>query len=413
MHSSRHAEACEFCKLVKAVKKREEEKCEEEKREEAPHFKYKSSEEKEMVSELAEEMQYFNRKFAEALNRLSSCELCEGGEGGSNGECVRVPESVKGWSLKLRGILSESLEQIKDGGGKRIRPIICILSAEAVGGDREDAIDVAIAIELLHNASLIHDDILDNNVMRRKKPSNPAMFGEKKAIIVGDFLFGLSCMFLAACGVPSVVEKVSEAVAETSAGECIEFLRRESEKSDEHSYFEVVSLKTASVFRASAEAGAILGGGDDASIQHLRAFGLNLGIAYQIQDDILDIFGDPAETGKPLCLDIMNGERTILLMHAMRHANAEERAFLASLRGKEISEADIKRVQRIMIERGSVEYAFRISERFLHAACEHLQNLRPPRTEKERKARRKLSLVADLSVKRLEKQLSAAVGGCF
>ena len=100
-------------------------------------------------------------------------------------------------------------------------------------------------------------------------------------------------------------------------------------------------------------------------------------------------------------------------MHAMRHANAEERAFLASLRGKEISEADIKRVQRIMVERGSVEYAFRISERFLHAACEHLQNLRPPRTEKEREARRKLSLVADLSVKRLEKQLSAAVGGCF
>ena len=108
-----------------------------------------------MVSELAEETQYFNRKFAEALNRLSSCELCESGEGGSNGECVRVPGSVKGWSLKLRGILSESLEQIKDEGGKRIRPIICILSAEAVGGDREDAIDVAIAIELLHNASLI------------------------------------------------------------------------------------------------------------------------------------------------------------------------------------------------------------------------------------------------------------------
>ena len=225
-----------------------------------------------------EEVQYFNCKMGEVIE-----------------------EKMQGCSNM---ILYDALTYIKNTGGKRLRPIICILSAEAVGGPREKALSTAVAIELLHNASRVHDDIIDENYIRRRNPSNPAMYGEKKAIVIGDFLFGTSCEMLARCGVPEVVGLVSKAVSDIAMGEYLEFTLRTLQEATEESYMEVAELKTASTFMASAEAGAILGGGSEVEIENLRIYGKNVGIAFQIQDDILDICGDPAKTGKPVGLDI-------------------------------------------------------------------------------------------------------------
>jgi geranylgeranyl diphosphate synthase type I len=328
---------------------------------------------------LQEEVQYFNRELSEAIERrLQGCH---------------------------NELLCDALSYIRDTGGKRLRPIICFLSAEAVGGSREDAISTAIAIELLHNASLVHDDIIDNNYIRRKNPSNPAMYGEKKAIAIGDLLFGLSCEMLARCGVPEVVSLVSSAVADIAMGEYLEFALRYLLEATEHSCMEVAELKTAATFRASAEAGAVLGGGTETEIDNLRNYGNNLGIAFQIQDDILDICGETAEIGKPVGLDIKNGERTLLVIHALNHSKYPEKDYIkAILFGDGEPESfDIDKVRTILMQSGSIDYALQLSEGFVRAAIQSIAEL------EDSEAKRKLQFIADFSQERINNYVSNAL----
>jgi geranylgeranyl diphosphate synthase type I len=320
-----------------------------------------------------EEVAYFNQKFAEAVE-----------------EKLRACHSE---------IMYDALTYIKDTGGKRLRPIICLLAAEAVGDSREKALSTAIAIELLHNASLVHDDIIDENVIRRKNPSNPARYGEKKAIIIGDLLFGLSCEMLSRCGVPRVVGLVSSAVADIAMGQYLEFTLRSLQEASEHSYMEVATLKTAATFRASAEAGAVLGGGTAAEIESLREYGNNLGIAFQIQDDILDICGEPAKTGKPVGLDIKNGERTLLVIHALHHSSYQDQEYIRSIlfHERDPETIDIDRVRTILIESGSIDYALQRSAGLVNSARDCIAGL------KESAAKQKLQFIADFSQKRITK----------
>lgn len=328
---------------------------------------------------LREEMQHFNRKLSGVIE-----------------------EKMQECSNK---ILYDALNYIRDTGGKRLRPIICLLSAEAVGGSRDKALYTAVAIELLHNASLVHDDIIDENYIRRKNPSNPARYGEKKAIVIGDFLFGLSCEMLARCGVPEVVGLVSSAVSDIAMGQYLEFtLRLQSlQEVTEQSYMEVAALKTASVFMASTEAGAMLGCGSEAEIENLRNYGKNLGLAFQIQDDVLDICGDPVKTGKPVGLDIKNGERTILLIHALNHVNPSEKEYLIEILSREsIGSSDIDRVRGIFINSGSINYAIRLSNDLVWGAKKCIEEL------EDSEAKGKLEYIADFAAKRIENQALAA-----
>jgi geranylgeranyl diphosphate synthase type I len=323
-----------------------------------------------------EEVQYFNRKLSAVIEQKLE-------------ECTNE-------------ILYDALSYIKDTGGKRLRPIICLLSAEAVGGSREKALSTAIAIELLHNASLVHDDIIDENDIRRKNPSNPARYGEKKAIIIGDLLFGLSCEMLARCGVPEVVSLVSNAVSDIAMGEYLEFTLRTLQDVTEQSYMEVAELKTAATFMASAEAGAVLGGGSEVEIEKLRTYGKNLGIAFQIQDDILDICGDPAETGKPVGLDIKNGERTILVIHALNHSENPEKEYITAIlaRDSELGSFDIDRVRRILVDAGSIDHALQLSEGFIRNAGTCIAGL------EDSEAKQKLQFIADFSQERIKIHVS-------
>ncbi|HDS44550.1 MAG TPA: polyprenyl synthetase family protein [Methanomicrobia archaeon] len=318
-----------------------------------------------------EEVAYFNQKFAEAVEeKLRACH---------------------------NEIMYDALTYIKDTGGKRLRPIICLLAAEAVSDSREKALSTAIAIELLHNASLVHDDIIDENVIRRKNPSNPARYGEKKAIVIGDLLFGLSCEMLSRCGVPKVVGLVSSAVADIAMGQYLEFMLRNLQEASEHSYLEVATLKTAATFRASAEAGAVLGGGTAVEIERLREYGHNLGIAFQIQDDILDICGEPEKTGKPVGLDIKNGERTLLVIHALHHTTQQDQEYIRSIlfHKRDPETIAIERVRDILIESGSIEYALQRSAVLVNRARDCIEGL------KESEAKQKLQFIADFSQKRI------------
>lgn len=329
-----------------------------------------------------EEVQYFNRKFSEVIEqKLQGCH---------------------------NEILYDALSYIKDTGGKRLRPIICYLSAEAVGGSREKALSTAIAIELIHNASLVHDDIIDDNYIRRKNPSNPAMYGEKTAVIIGDLLLGLSCEMLARCAMPEVVSLVSNAISDTAMGEYLEFKLRNLQEATEQSYMEVAELKTAATFMASTEAGAMLGGGNEVEIENLRNYGKSLGIAYQIQDDILDICGETAKTGKPVGLDIKNGERTLLVIHALNHSEYPEKEYIKAILSQDREtggfdiDIDIDRVRRILVNSGSIDYALRLSEGFVRTAINCIAEL------EDSEAKQKLQFIADFSVERINNYVSNA-----
>ncbi|MHC1635441.1 MAG: polyprenyl synthetase family protein [Candidatus Methanospirareceae archaeon] len=325
---------------------------------------------------LMEDVKYFNRRMAEVMKQRLRYK----------------PEILYGVEDYIMG-----------EGGKKLRPIICLLAAEAVGGDREDALFAAISIELVHNASLIHDDILDGNYMRRGVPSKFAIYGERRAIILGDFLFGLSCEMLARCNVPRVVGLISKAVADISMGQYMEFIMRSEERVTEEYYMEAIALKTASLFGASAEAGAILGGGGEEEVRRLRDYGRNLGIVFQVQDDILDIFGDPAKTGKSVGLDIKNREKTILIIHALNNASPSEERYLRDiLSGRtKVSDEDIRKVREIFLELGSIEYAARLSDDILRATKECIRGL------KETEAKKKLMLIADLTKERVRREIES------
>jgi geranylgeranyl pyrophosphate synthase len=325
-----------------------------------------------------EEVLYFNRKFSEVIEqKLQGCH---------------------------NEILYGALSYIKDTGGKRLRPIICYLSAEAVGGSREKALSTAIAIELIHNASLVHDDIIDDNYIRRKNPSNPAMYGEKTAVIIGDLLLGLSCEMLARCEMPEVVSLVSNAISDTAMGEYLEFRLRNLQEATEQSYMEVAELKTAATFMASTEAGAMLGGGNKVEIDSLHNYGKSLGIAYQIQDDILDICGETAKTGKPVGLDIKNGERTLLVIHALNHSEYQEKEYIEAIlsRDREPGSFDIDKVREILVNSGSIDYALRLSEGFVRTAINCIAEL------EDSEAKQKLQFIADFSVERINNYVSNA-----
>jgi len=334
-----------------------------------------------------EEVGYFNRRLSEILG----AEMHEG---------------------RTNKILHEVLNYLREVGGKRLRPVLCLLSAEAVGvrgaggagsrEKREKALTTAVAIELLHNASLVHDDIIDENSVRRKNPSSPAKYGEKRAIVIGDFLLGLSCEMLARCGVPAVVGLVGSAISDVARGQYLEFSLRlkNPEEVTEQTYLEVAGLKTASTFVASTTAGAILGGGSEAEVESLRDYGRNLGVAFQIQDDLLDLCGDPAKTGKPSGLDIKNRERTLLLVHALNHSKPSEKAYLreifssgSNFLSDSEAELEIERVREIFLNTGSVDYAIRLSHDFLTAARKSVAGLA------DSEAKEKLELVAGLAAR--------------
>lgn len=185
---------------------------------------------------------------------------------------------------------SEFIEPLKYAmeGGKRIRPLILILSAESVGKSDENAYAASCAVEFLHTESVIHDDIIDNETMRRKKDPFHIKYGYNASILTGDFVLGLILNISSRLNNPRITKDLSTTAMLMSEGEIIEGRLEESEDVTFDDYLKVIEYKTATAFETSARLGAILGGGSEEQIEALSEYGKNIGIAYQIQDDLND-----------------------------------------------------------------------------------------------------------------------------
>jgi len=212
-------------------------------------------------------------------------------------------------------------------GGKRIRPVLTLMSCEAMGGKAQDALDVAVGVELFHNFTLLHDDVMDQADMRRGKPTVHRRWNANTAILSGDTMLTMAAQWVARADdahLRRVVEMFNRTAIEVYEGQQMDMDYEHRNDVTEDEYIAMIRLKTSVLLGCACYMGAILANASDADAQALYDFGVNLGLAFQLQDDQLDVWGDPATFGKEIGGDIMNNKKTFLLIHAMHDATGDD-----------------------------------------------------------------------------------------
>ncbi|ASJ11896.1 polyprenyl synthetase family protein [Thermococcus thioreducens] len=297
-------------------------------------------------------------------------------------------------------------------GGKRVRPFVVLRAAEAVGGDPVKALYPAAAVEFIHNYSLVHDDIMDMDELRRGRPTVHKIWGVNMAILAGDLLFSKAFEAVAKAEVsPEKKARILEVLVQTSNELCegqaldIEFETREEVTVDE--YLRMISGKTGALFDGSATIGAIVGTEDEEYIQALSKWGRNVGIAFQIWDDVLDLIADEEKLGKPVGSDIRKGKKTLIVGHFFDNATEKDKAEFLKVFGKYAGDAkgdalihdekvkeEVARAIELLRKYGSIDYAAEYAKNLVREANEALKVL--PESE----ARKDLELLAEFLVER-------------
>jgi geranylgeranyl diphosphate synthase type II len=264
-------------------------------------------------------------------------------------------------------------------GGKRIRPVLLLFSCEAVGGDAREALHAAAGIELLHNFTLVHDDIMDHAPSRRGRPTVHSKWNTNVAILVGDELLALAYRAVLQTRSPRIQEIMrvfTEGVVEVCEGQAYDKEFETEARVTVPQYVQMIEKKTAKMVAVAAEIGALIGGGTRSSVSALRRYGERVGRAFQIQDDLLDIVADEAEFGKMVGGDLVEGKKTFLLLEALRRAKGADGALLrAVVKNKGGSARLIGEYRRVCSDTGVLEAARRRIARDITEAKEELRRL--------------------------------------
>jgi len=279
-------------------------------------------------------------------------------------------------------ILYKASRHIIEAGGKRLRPFLALKSCEIVGGKEEDALPMAAAVELLHNFTLIHDDIMDQSKMRRGVPAVHVVWGVPIAIDAGDLVFAK--VYEAAINrtnrkrvsndrILNALTIITNAAITVCEGQIYDISFEKKGTVTEEEYFNMIRWKTAALYKAAAEVGATIGGGTKDQVKRLGAFAYNAGAAFQIKDDVLGLIGKESIIKKPVGDDIRQGKRTLLIAYAIKHANAaQRRKILATLGNGKASPKQIREVIEIISSLGAIEYANRKADDFIRKAKKQL-----------------------------------------
>ena len=260
-------------------------------------------------------------------------------------------------------------------GGKRIRPVLCLLGNELFSEIHDDAYQVARAIELFHNFTLVHDDMMDEASLRRGKQTVHTKYDYNTALLVGDVMIIRAYEFLQQIQpsyLPKILQLFNRTAREVCEGQQLDMDYAKMETVDMDQYIEMITLKTSVLLAASLESGAIIGGASENNCRQLYEFGKKIGIAFQIQDDYLDAFGDAAVFGKEAGGDIKQNKKTFLLLHALTVANKEQKTKLEALL-KSNSEDKVEKVLAIFKACGVDAWAEDLKAKYLKEAFEHLE----------------------------------------
>lgn len=227
-------------------------------------------------------------------------------------------------------LVNQIAEYIISAGGKRIRPVLVLLLANAYGYKGAAHHELAAVVEFIHTATLLHDDVVDESSMRRGRQTANALFGNAASVLVGDFLYSRSFQMMVSLDNMRVMRILSDATNVIAEGEVLQLLNMHDPDVTEDSYLKVIRSKTAKLFEAAAELGALVAGANDAQIAQAGEYGRSLGTAFQLIDDVLDYAGDAAEIGKNLGDDLREGKPTLPLIWLMEHGTAQERELVRS-----------------------------------------------------------------------------------
>lgn len=273
----------------------------------------------------------------------------------------------------------EPARYVLSGGGKRIRPVLVMLACQAVGGDPMDAVDAGVAVEILHNFTLVHDDIMDRADTRRGRQTVHKKWDENIAILVGDELMGIAYKELLNTekgDVRALTRVFTEGVIEVCEGQSYDKEFEALPSVTEAQYLMMIAKKTGWLVAISAEMGAIIGGADEVKSSALLEYARCIGRAFQIQDDLLDVVAEEAKLGKPIGGDIIEGKKTFLLISALNRAEGEALSLLQAVATRTAEQDDlVARVQRVYETLGILDLARNRIAEDTHAALEALEKL--------------------------------------
>lgn len=262
--------------------------------------------------------------------------------------------------------------------GKMVRPALVCLAALACGGGSEVRLTIAGAVELIHVASLIHDDIIDAAETRRGQASVNAVWGNQVAVLLGDYLFSKAFHMLAQLEDPAIAAAVARATVRMAHSEIKQIKYGNTPHTDEAIYFDIIQGKTAELMSAACQCGAMAAGASEEATRALATFGLEWGMAFQITDDALDLTASPGELGKPIGSDIQTGTVTLPVIHALAHAPEEDRRRLVEI----LTRADgarpldeVEEIREILARAGSIEHALRAARVRARKAAVALESL--------------------------------------
>lgn len=254
-------------------------------------------------------------------------------------------------------LLGNALSHIRQRGGKRMRPILTLLLAKNFGTVNESTQNAALGLELLHTASLVHDDVVDESDERRGQPSVNASFNNKVAVLVGDYILSTALLRVSQTGDQRIVENLAQLGQTLAAGEILQLTNIQNQDFSEEVYYQVIKKKTAALFKSCAALGALSAGASEEVVSKAALFGQNLGIIFQIRDDIFDYF-DSKEIGKPTGNDMVEGKLTLPVLYALNKTHSDSMITLArKVKAGTINRDEIAVLVAFTKEQGGIEYA--------------------------------------------------------
>ncbi len=304
-----------------------------------------------------------------------------------NDNLSELEEFIKHSAEEIRGVMGDKLKHSHPKSlydatrylpmlkGKRLRPIMCILVANAFKGDVMNAKEFGSALELVHNFTLVHDDIMDNDEKRRGKPTVHIKYDEATAINAGDALFAKSFEVLTDLGLPSemvvtLVKEVAVMARWIVEGQQMDVRFENRKRVSQSEYLEMIEKKTAVMFQTAAKGGAIISNCDPETVDAMAEFGKTVGIGFQVWDDVLDIIGNEQKLGKPVGSDIRKGKHTIMVIHALNKGTEEQLAILEKAFGCGVkgSEKEVHDAIGVLKEIGSIDMAAQMAKDFAERA---------------------------------------------
>ena len=260
------------------------------------------------------------------------------------------------------GLLGSALSHIRQRGGKRMRPMLILLAAKNFGKVSEVTQNAAVGLELLHTASLVHDDVVDESKERRGQASVNASYDNKVAVLVGDYILSTALLRVSLTDNQKIIQLLAELGRTLAAGEILQLSNIQNQEISESVYYQIINNKTAALFEACAKIGAISAGATDEEVAAAAKFGQNIGMIFQIRDDIFDYF-DSKEIGKPTGNDMVEGKLTLPVIYALNNSHLESMHTLArKVKAGTVNPDEIAVLVEFTKEQGGIEYAERRME---------------------------------------------------